>query len=75
MDNDYLQKMYNDYLKKQYNDYVYGSLNGSMPHRMDIDDLLKQLMEGFNTEKLPDLFTTEEFEKTCNDLGLVNDDL
>lgn len=71
----------NDYetFKKEYEDFIHRmSLgNDTDDKRQMISDMIDKMLDELNTsgnEIVKDIFTTEEFEKTCSELGLVDDD-
>lgn len=71
----------NDYetFKKEYEDFIHRmSLgNDTDDKRQMISDMLDKMLDELNTsgnQIVKDIFTTEEFEKTCSELGLVDDD-
>ena len=71
----------NDYetFKKEYEDFIHRmSLgNDTDDKRQMISDMIDKMLDELNSsgnEIVKDIFTTEEFEKTCSELGLVDDD-
>ena len=71
----------NDYetFKKEYEDFIHRmSLgNDTDDNRQRISDMIDKMLDevsgSLGNEIVKDIFTTEEFEKTCSELGLVDD--
>ena len=72
----------NDYetFKKEYEDFIHRmSLGNDTDDKRQmisdmIDKMLDELTDSSGNKIVKDIFTTEEFEKTCSELGLVDDD-
>ena len=72
----------NDYetFKKEYEDFIHRmSLGQAADDKRQmisdmIDKMLDELSDSSGNEIVKDIFTAEEFEKTCSELGLVYDD-
>jgi hypothetical protein len=72
----------NDYesLKKEYEDFIHRmNLDNDADDKRQmisdmIDKMLDELTDSSGNKIVKDIFTTEEFEKTCSELGLVDDD-
>ena len=71
----------NDYetFKKEYEDFIHrmsiSSADNSKQQMISdlIDKMLNEISGTASKESPKDIFTTEEFDKTCSELGLVDD--